>query len=96
MKGNTLTEFMDDLLSMGGPEKEFVFRGKRYLMESQPYEKDIAQTEFVIFECFGDENYIFRCHGKNNKDCVKKFEKAKIFEGLSIYEAESEIEVLFG
>ena len=27
MTGNTLTEFMDDLLAMGGPEKEFVFRG---------------------------------------------------------------------
>ncbi len=37
MKGNTLAEFMDDLLVSGGPEKEFVFRGKRYFMESQPY-----------------------------------------------------------
>ena len=27
MTGNTLTEFMDDLLAMDGPEKEFVFRG---------------------------------------------------------------------
>mgnify|MGYP001075296585 CR=1 FL=1 len=53
MTGNTLTEFMDDLLAMDGPEKEFVFRGKRYFMEAQPYEKDITQTEFVIFECFG-------------------------------------------
>ena len=26
MRGNTLTEFMDDLLTMGGPEKEFLFR----------------------------------------------------------------------
>lgn len=34
MRGNTLTEFMDDLLTMGGPEKEFLFRGKRYFMEA--------------------------------------------------------------
>ena len=50
MKGNTLTEFMDDLLTMGGPEKEFLFRGRRYFMESQPYEKNLDETEFVIFE----------------------------------------------
>ena len=53
MKGNTLAEFMDDLCTMGGPEKEFVFRGKKYFMEAQPYEKDRTQVEFVIFECFG-------------------------------------------
>ena len=96
MKGNTLAEFMDDLLVSGGPEKEFVFRGKRYFMESQPYADNPNLTEFVIFECFGEENYIFRCHGKNNADCVKQFEIAKIFDGLTIYEAEKEIEVLYG
>ncbi len=96
MKGNTLTEFMDDLITMGGPEKEFLFRGRRYLMESQPYKKDITQTEFVIFECFGEQNYIFRCHGKNNEECVRQFEKAPVFDGLTIYEADPEIEVLFG
>ncbi len=53
-------------------------------------------TEFVIFECFGEENYIFRCHGKNNAECLKQFENAKIFDGLTIYEAEKEIEVLYG
>ena len=64
MKGNTLSEFINDLLTMGGPEKEYEYRGKRYFMESQPYELDPTQVEFVIFECFGDENYIFKCHGK--------------------------------
>ena len=54
MRGNAFTEFMDDLLAKGGPEKEVVFRGKRYFMEAQPYEKDISQTEFVVFKRFGD------------------------------------------
>lgn len=96
MKGNTLAEFMDDLLTMGGPEKEFIFRGKKYFMQVQPYEKDNNLVEFVINECFDNENYIFRCHGKNNSECVAQFEKAKIFDGLNIYETESEIIVLFG
>lgn len=75
MRGNTLTEFMDDLLTMGGPEKEFLFRGKRYFMEAQPYEEDPEQTEFVIFACFGDEENLFRCHGKimrNASDSSKR------------------------
>ena len=50
MKGNTLAEFIDDLLAMGGPEKEYEYRGKRYFMQAQPYEEDISQVEFVVFE----------------------------------------------
>lgn len=96
MKGNTLAEFVDDLLTIGGPEKEFLFRGKRYFMEAQMYKEDPSQTEFVIFECFGDGNYIYRCHGKDFRECFEQFEKAHIFDGLTIYEAESEIEVIFG
>ncbi len=34
----------------------------------------------------------FVAMGKN-KECVEQFEKAKIFDGLTIYEAEPEIEV---
>ena len=34
MIGNTIGEFIDDLLSAGGPEKEFIFRNNRYFMET--------------------------------------------------------------
>lgn len=43
-----------------------------------------------------DENYVFRCHGKDFRECFEQFEKATIFDGMTIYDAESEIEVLFG
>ena len=96
MKGNTLNEFINDLLVSGGPEKEFEYREKKYFMESQPYEDDGSQVEFIIFECFGEQNCVFKCHGKTNSDCVSQFEKAKLFDGRTIYEAHNEIEVLFG
>ncbi len=96
MIGNTLSEFIDDILTMGGPEKEFLFRGKKYMLQCQKYETNPSLTELVIFECFGDENYVFRCHGKDFRECFKQFEKATIFDGMTIYDAESEIEVLFG
>ena len=96
MIGNSFADFMDDLLSMGGPEKEFLFRGRKYFLQYQPYAKDPLLIELVIYECFGEENDIFRCHGKNYLECVEQFEQAPIFDNMTIYEAEPEIEVLFG
>lgn len=96
MRGNTLTEFIDDILTMGGPEKEYEYRGKNYMLETWPYEEDPTQIELVIFECFGEGNYVFRCHGKNLAECTKQYEKAKIYDGRTIYEAEQEITVLYG
>lgn len=93
MKGNTLNEFMDDLYSMGGPEKEFLYKDKRYFLQCEAVDNMI---EMVIFECFGEQKYIYRCKGKDFAECVKQFEKAKIFDGKTIYEAEKDIEVLFG
>lgn len=66
------------------------------MLQCQKYEANPSLTELVIFECFGDENYIFRCLGKDFRECFEQFEKATIFDGMTIYDAESEIEVLFG
>lgn len=104
MKGNTVTEFIDDLLTMGGPEKEFIFRNKFYFLESvynsvqkkmelriDEYDRPVPlNTSLDRFA----RTYLF--DGKNFEECVSKFEVAKIFEGMTIYEAESEIEVLYG
>ena len=93
MKGNTLNEFMDDLYSMGGPEKEFLYKDKRYFLQCEAVDNMI---EMVVFQCFGEQEYIFRCKGNDFAECVEQFEKAKIFDGKTIYEAEKDIEVLFG
>ena len=34
--------------------------------------------------------------GADLRECVHKFEQAEVFDGLTIYEAEQEIEVQFG
>ena len=94
MKGNNLNEFIDDLYSTGGPEKEFLHKGNRYFLESANI--DDRTIEMAIFQCFGKGEYIFRCKGKNFAECAKQFENAKIFDGKTIYEVENEIEVLFG
>ena len=101
MKGNTLAMFMDDLLLAGGPEKEFIFRDKYYFLET------ILQKDMNLLDLYLDtyensdsckkkylETYHF--YGKDFMECVSQFETAKIFDGLTIYEAEKEIEVLYG
>ncbi len=98
MRGNTLEQFMDDLLTMGGPEKEFTYKNHRYFLETRA----ISETELdmYVFEIFENEekDHEFLCHciGKDFAECVAKFEKERIFEGKTIYEAEQDIEVVFG
>lgn len=94
MKGNDLNQFIDDLYSMGGPEKEFIYKGNSYFLESANIGNNTI--EMVVFQCFGKGEYIFRCTGKDFAECARQFEKARIFDGKTIYEVENEIEVVYG
>ena len=98
MKGNTLNEFMNDLLTVGGPEKEFSFRGKNFFLEttqSSTLKLDMCIQEFLNNEEQTNINE-FHFTGSTLHECVQKFQEAPIFDGLTIYEAETEIEVHFG
>ena len=95
MKGSTLAEFINDLRTMGGPEKEFTFRDKRYFLETIR-QKETGLLEMYIFEVSDTDPIIARFFGKDFGECTDKFEEAKIFDGKTIYDVEDEIEVLFG
>lgn len=104
MKGNTVNEFIDDLLTTGGPEKEFVFKNKFYFLETL-YSEEHGQMELRVAEYdrtdptnTAKDKYVktYIYPGKDFAECTAKFENARIFDGRTIYEAESEIEVLFG
>ncbi len=100
MKGNTLGEFIDDILVSGGPEKEFVFRNKYYFLESTCKRNEGIELRIDEYDQqeSDEPKYIqtYRFMGKDLTECTNQFERAKIFEGLTIYEAEPEIEVVFG
>lgn len=94
MKGNSFSQFMDDLFLAGGPEKEYCYLGKKYMLETS-FEHGLYTM--VIFECNNDDpTYIFSHTSSNIIDCVSAFEKAKIFNNKTIYDEEKNIEVLFG
>ncbi|MCM1577484.1 MAG: hypothetical protein NC078_01630 [Ruminococcus sp.] len=98
MRGNTISEFMNDLLTMGGPEKEFVFKDKRYFLETV-YNHEKQLNEMMICEISdGQDSDSVKVSfwGKDFFECVEQFEDAKLFDGMTIYEAENEIEVIYG
>ncbi|MCH4071430.1 hypothetical protein [Pseudoramibacter sp.] len=101
MKGNKIGEFIDDLMLMGGPEKEFIFHDKYYFLETTWDNSNSCYT--LCIDEYDNTNpksksFIrsYKFTGRNYIECVKKFECSKIFDGMTIYQAEQEIEVLFG
>lgn len=101
MKGNTLQEFMDDLLTCGGPEKEFVYKDKYYIIQGDTLQPEgIPGLKLDIYTRDGDEagEYIQSMFfsDENDNESVEKFSKAQIFDGKTLYEAEKDIEVLYG
>ena len=80
---------------MGGPEKEFIFRDKQYFMETT-WHLDKLKYELYCVEISNDVKPVYSWFGNSFEECVRQFETAAIFDGLTIYQAEQEIEVLFG
>lgn len=92
MIGKPITAFMQSLYD--NPEIEFVFRGKKYIVSGWI---ETANTIYTLELWNISLNCLeFRFSDILREQCVSRFEKAKIFDGLTIYEAESEIEVLYG
>ena len=101
MKGNTINEFMSDLRYNGGPEKEFVYKDKWFFIEGDS--KDNDGKTYLRVEKYtrkdddaGDYLDTYWFGGASYAEAVEEFEKARIFDGKTIYEAEKDIEVLFG
>ncbi len=93
MKGNTLNEFIEDMFH--NPEKEIIYCKKKYMVIG--YVNQIG--ELYTLEVYTiEKNFkeLFKFSSKKRHECVEQFENAKIFDGKTIYEAEKDIEVLFG
>ena len=92
MKGKLLSEFIDELFI--NPELELVYHDTKYLISGYAGEKDLYTLSVNILGSNGHK--VFEVSNIDRNECVSNFEKAKIFNGLTIYEAEQEIEVLYG
>ena len=91
MQGKKLNEFIDSLYF--NPEMEFAFSNKRFLISGY-YENNEYTLRIDSIETDSVNVFFVKC--KNAQDCVNEFEKAKLFDGRTIYEAHDEITVLYG
>lgn len=101
MKGNTFQEFMSDLYANGGPEKEFVWGDKYYLIQADSKENDDkTYIHLDVYERKDNEGgeflNSFWFAGDSLEESVDAFAAAAIFDGKTIYEAEKDIIVFFG
>lgn len=92
MKGKSLREFIDELYY--NPELEFVFDQKHYILSGYINQDRTYTLEMSEIDCNGKK--LFCVTNKDRNIVVAQFEQARIFNGKTIYEAENEIEVLYG
>lgn len=92
MQGKTVDAFVRELYD--NPEIEFVFHKNRYMLSGW-VDGDNKSYTLELWNMTKD-TLAFRETNAYRERCVTRFERARIFNGLTIYEAESEIEVLFG
>ena len=89
--GKELTLFIDSLYN--NPEMEFEYLEKRYLVSGYMENNDYILRVDTIEK---DSKNVFVIKNPSRQKCVEAFEKAPIFGGKTIYEAESQIKVLYG
>lgn len=93
MLGNDLNDFLNDMYY--NPEKEIVYDKQRYMVVGYIDETGELYT-LGVYTIEKNSKELFKCTSKERSECVEAFEQAKIFEGKTIYEAEKDIEVIYG
>lgn len=93
MKNANSQEFLDTLSI--GMDKEFSFRGVTYFAQGW-HEDDGSAFMCVDRDDSSDEGYFWSINAASMDECYTEFLKAPIFEGLTFWEAEKEMEWIYG
>ena len=97
MKGMDLNDFINKIYY--GDEIEFKFNGTTYFIQGYRENDKFFLCVDYWAKTDGTEpehDYAFSVYCNSLGECVDQFEKAKIFGGKTIYEAEQDIEVVYG
>lgn len=92
MQGKKLSLFIESLYV--NPEMEFEYAGKRYLVSG--YHDDNNEYVLQVDTIEASSKPVFFFKDANISKCVDAFERAKMFDERTIYEAHDEITVLYG
>ncbi len=97
MKGMTFRDFMDKIYY--GDEIEFNMKGITYFVQGYKAQGSFFLTVDYWSSTDGresDHDYLFSIKCNSADERKRQFENARIFDGKTIYEAESCIEVMYG
>lgn len=97
MIGMTINDFMDKIYC--GDEIEFKINETTYFVQGYKEDNVFFLTVDYWKETDGSEpehDYLFSIKCDSEEERKRKFEKAKIFNGKTIYEIEPQIYVLYG
>ena len=92
VKGKTTAELIEALYY--NPEMEILYRGKRYLVSG--FVEEDGRYTLRMDSVEPQSRELFCAVSQRRGQCVGAFERAVLFDGRTVYEAEREIEVLFG
>ncbi len=92
MNGKTLSDFIDELYS--NPEMEIKYHNTRFSVSG--YRDESKEFILRVDSIENHSSEVFSVKKKTARECVGAFEEAPLFDGKTIYEAESEITVLYG
>lgn len=92
MINENINDYINSLYT--SPTIEHTFRGNYYILEWW-WNKNNTWT-ITLFTCGEKGKLIFEEKFPTLRECIEYYKQAKCYEGLTIYQAEKEIEVLFG
>ncbi len=92
MNGKSLPDFIDELYC--NPEMEIEYHSIRYSVSG--YLDEDKEFVLQVDSIDNPSSEIFFVRKKTARECVEAFEGALLFDGKTIYQAESEITVLYG
>lgn len=90
MKGQSIQEFMDDIMSSRLVEKEFFYKGEEFMFVCDKNNDDLYS---IIITSYSNENHDITIKDKSLVGLYRKFENLKIIDGKTIYELDEDIEV---
>ena len=97
MTGMIISDFMDKIYC--GDEVEFKINETTYFVQGYKEKDDYILTVDYWNSVDGNvpqHDYLFSIKCSSPEERKKSFEEAKIFNGKTIYEIESKIEVIYG
>lgn len=91
MTSGNVRDFLDSFTYQSAA---LIFRGRKYFTDGVVFDNSSGKYEFSVDQWNGNNEIvkrIFSGEGASVSECLEAFENARIWDGMTIYEAEKEM-----